>query len=162
MPRKFATLTQSFDVETPFGLMKLRPLDADRITLETARSTYNEPPAAILVNKVPLHASLTLTKYGERWEPTRDAHGATFGALYARRADSTSAHDDASSAARSKLLTFLPSIVEDWAEEHADALEIARRVQRNNEAHYLEQKIEEHEAALAKLRAELAAVEAQL
>jgi len=137
------------EIDTPFGLMVAVVTAHDHI--------YLKPPGVtqLRVNRVTLHATMHLRDYGDGggFAPDQgpDKSGGPWNSVYATR-DGLA---EVSMAAKEKLWTTLPRVVNEWLEGQGELMKDARRVQLNNEIMRKEGEVEEAEEKLADCREEL-------
>lgn len=139
-------------LDTPFGRMTAVVTSYDRIYLKPAV----DDGVSLRVNRVDMHATIHLRNYGDGkgFSPDQGEDRTTHGiwnSVFASRPDQT----DVSFAAKEKLWTTLPGVVNEWLESQGELLKDARRAELSNEILRKEEALAEAEEKARDLNEEL-------
>jgi hypothetical protein len=129
----------------------------DQIYVETKK-----PDESVLtVNRVAYRVSFHLHDDGAGFEAQRDERGSTYGALTARRAHQIFG-DEASGAARSKIIAELTTVVRRYLVDHLEVLIVAERVRLREAIRRVDDDLVELRKQVTEKQAERDALEARL
>lgn len=150
-------------VDTEFGPMVVRfMIDGDNPTIAL---DANANGAYITVNCVNVAVVMTLTDYGNGFEPRKDEHGRTHSALYTTRMNPKGGKGgsigsyDVSGAAKRKLLDTLPGVAREWAVGKEGILIEARRASAYCAIRNLRAKLETAQETVEDLQVQIGAAE---
>jgi len=145
---------QRSHVTTKYGRVEVVATDARHLYLNASSNALGDPEVGLIINGVRYAASLHVNLYDGVWEPSRDAHGNSYHALYLSRADRLTSRD-ASDSARRKATEILLAVAREWAAANPDLINAAEEEHVAEQISRREEKIAEKEAEIATLRGEI-------
>jgi hypothetical protein len=154
-PRE-ASASPTYQLDTPLGRPFVRALAADRIGVQggTPHNTDEGAAGALTINGVVHSVNAHFTRWSDgRWHAGAEGGRENWREPHLSRRDHTGR--EPSRSATDKARAALEDAVNEWAAAHDDLLLAGDRRKRAEDAHHLARQLDEAEAAVRTLRANL-------